>query len=115
MTFSDTLQVEGIRSVENVTWHGFTHLQTGLTVRGELEILPPIDPRLQLGSDTRETAWLHIIRDDYAEFLAEVAQEDRLQQASESSRPTWMIARRDDNPGDPVVKFFLAKLGSADA
>lgn len=115
MSLADTLQVEGFHTQMGVCAETFIHLPTGLSISGVVEVLPTIDPRLQLGSDTREVICLHFLREENQELLSELNQEERFQQMSQPSKPTWIFIRRDDNPGDPVTKLWMAKMGPQDS
>ena len=74
--------------------------------QGVLEIMPGIDPRMDLGSDIRELGVLHVVRS----ICPVVESQDTLSQITGDNTPTWKVIRREDNPGDIVVRLWMAKV-----
>lgn len=73
----------------------------------------PIDPQLELGSDWREMATLEGRRDrmptiTYGDTVIQIQPfwaTDAL-----ITPPQWKVIRRDDNPANFAVKFWLVKI-----
>ena len=114
MSLSDTLLQEGFTAQLSVSGESFIVISGAAAGRnpfsGVLETLPGIDPRLDLGSDIRELACLHVIRDS----CPAVDSQDQIQEVSQSTAPIWKVVRREDNPSDVVVKLWIVKVLTTD-
>ncbi len=78
----------------------------------------PIDPQLELGSDWREMATLECRRDRLPEIVyADIIIQPNPFWATDAleSPPKWKVFRRDDNPANFAVKFWLVKITEKDA
>src|SRR5712672_3417048 len=72
-----------------------------LTFVGILEPITDVDVASELGSDLREISFLHAKRTTVTELLLK---DDRV---TDDTGATWKIAKRTDNPADPIVKFWV--------
>ena len=110
MTLAQTIQLEGFAAQASVsadTWIVLSGKAASLTqFQGVLEIMPGIDPRMDLGSDIRELGVLHVVRS----ICPVVESQDTLSQITGDNTPTWKVIRREDNPGDIVVRLWMAKV-----
>jgi len=91
----------------------FSRETTGEEWDGILLSVPPLDPRMDLGADLREFATLECRRDtspdlQYGEVI--IQQRPFWQVSDNAPAPRWSVARREDNPADFAVKYWLAKL-----
>lgn len=65
--------------------------------------MPAIEPSMPLGNDWRELSTLQAFRDDVPD---EIQAQSRIANAGD----TWKVVRRDDNPADFAVKFWVVKV-----
>lgn len=70
---------------------------------GVLMPMPAIEPSMPLGNDWRELSTLQAFRDDVPD---EIQAQSRIANAGD----TWKVVRRDDNPADFAVKFWVVKV-----
>ena len=92
--------------------------RTGDSFNAILLSVNPIDPQLELGSDWREMATLEGRRD----LMPAIVYGDTIVQpfpfwATEAlaSPPRWKVIRRDDNPANFAIKYWLVKITDNDA
>ncbi len=91
------------------------HQRSGETFPAILLPVNAIDPRLELGDDPREMATMEARRDR----IPEIKYGDVIVQTkpflSDSPQPLWKAVRRDDNPANFAVKWWLVKITDQDA
>jgi hypothetical protein len=105
---SNRLQREGFHAQWGVSRDWFITVKDGIRFSGVLELMPSIDPRLELGSDTRELSCLHVLREKFP--FSSINQGDQIQQTSAHGQPVWKCVRRDNNPADIVVRLWIVKV-----
>lgn len=69
---------------------------------GLIDPQPEVDPTLEISSDYREIGMLHVKQSDDPGLVAN----DTITQAPDK----WRVVRRDNNPADFVVKYWLVKI-----
>ena len=115
---------------EHITLEGQAFIQerTGIGFEALIVAMPSIDPRLDLGNDPRERALLSGLRNslgasipaDVTPIPPDVRYGDVLAQTTGTSFvedtvfPRWQVTKRDDNPANPVIQFWLIKIADAD-
>lgn len=77
----------------------------------------PIDPQFELGSDWREMATLESRRDGtpavaYGDYVIQV---HPFWATDSTTTATWKVIRREDNPADFALKFWVVKVTDQDA
>ncbi len=96
----------------------FSLLRTGDEFDAILLPVAPIDPQLELGSDWRELATLEGRRDRMPAIVyADIIIQTLPFWATEPlvAPPKWKVVRRDDNPANFAIKFWLVKITDQDA
>jgi hypothetical protein len=95
--------------------------RTGAEWNGILLPVNPIDPRLELGDDPRELATLEMRRDGSPDLEhGDVVIQIRPPWATKSFNegfvkpPLWRVLRRDDNPANFSIRYWLVKITSDD-
>jgi hypothetical protein len=121
VNLADTIQTQGFNAQLSVSGYLFTTLADSVKFSAVLEPLSEIETQMELGSDGREAARLHVLRSACPASLiaANANSQVFVQQAgapmpSGAIAPVWKIVRRDDNTGDVVVKFTAVKVTSQD-
>jgi hypothetical protein len=110
MSQENTIQEQGFSAQLSVCGHTFQLITTGQSFDGIIDPLPPVDPRMDLGSDIREISSLQVLRED----CPVIAQGDRLTQTSVSPQAAWRVVKLEDNPSDPVNKMWVVKVTESD-
>ncbi len=95
------------------------HQRSGETFTAILLPVNAIDPRLELGDDPRELATMEARRDripeiKYGDVIVQT-QPFWANSAAPVVQPLWKAVRRDDNPANFAVKWWLVKITDQDA
>ena len=91
--------------------------RTGEEFTAVLTPQPAIDPRLELGADAREMALMEGRRD----MIPSLNYGDVVTQTSAVWAHTgdivsfpWRVVKRDDNPANVAIRYWLVKIGDED-
>ncbi len=94
----------------------FEHQRTSEGFVAIIEVKPPIDPRLELGSDLRE----HAIISGRRDVIPDMRHGDVITQLTglwftEDTPPQpWKIIKREDNPADIAIKYWIVRIAPED-
>lgn len=118
LTVAQQGQVEGFCSQLEVDGRRFRQVGNAPNATDFYGLLTPaasIDPRLELGSDLRELSTLECLNIDASPWGAapDIAQQDRLLDVMANA--TWRVVKRENNPADFTVKFWVVKITGQDA
>jgi hypothetical protein len=107
---------EGFQTRIDSLGQPFVHKKSGTSFLGILLPVHPVDPMLELGSDWREMATLEALRNtvpaiNYADVIAQT----NPIWGAVGTPPQWKVVRREDNPADFAIKYWLVKITSQDA
>lgn len=79
---------------------------SGITFQALMTSEPPVDPRLDLGSDLREVTFAYCLRPTPA-----IAEQDEL---VDDSMVIWKVVKLIDNPAQITVVFTLVRVAPED-
>jgi hypothetical protein len=96
----------------------FTLQRTGESFHAVLIPQPSIDPRLDLGADPREFAIMEGRRDilpelKYGDIILQTSAVWFTEAGQTGSWP-WKVVRRDDNPANVAIRYWMVKIGEFD-
>ncbi len=96
----------------------FERLTTGEEWDGILLAVPPVDPAMDLGEDLRERATMECRRDSAPELeYGEIVIQKRpfWSLTGDAPSPRWSVTRREDNPANFAIRYWLIKVTDKDA